>query len=68
MLARQVADGNPRDRADAAAATHHWQRDPDLITVRHPWSLLRLPADERRAWQRLWSDIKALRARADAGR
>jgi hypothetical protein len=28
----------------------HWQRDPDLSRVRHPWSLLRLSAAERRQW------------------
>jgi hypothetical protein len=57
---RRVIDGNPRDRADAAAALRHWQGDADLSGVRHPWSLLRLPADEQRQWQKLWADVGAL--------
>src|SRR5262249_56011007 len=57
---RRVLDGNPRDRADAAAALRHWRRDADLAGVRHPWSLLRLPDEERRGWQKLWADVDAL--------
>jgi tetratricopeptide (TPR) repeat protein len=57
---RRVIDGNPRDRADAQAALRHWQRDADLNSVRHGWSLLGLPADERRQWQRLWADVETL--------
>jgi hypothetical protein len=64
---RRLTDGNPRDRADADAAVHHWQRDPDLSSVRHPWSLLRLPAEERRHWQKLWADVAALANRAVGG-
>src|SRR5262249_10084254 len=58
---RRVLDGNPRDRADAAAALRHWRRDADLAGVRHPWSLLRLPDEERRGGQKLWADVDALR-------
>jgi hypothetical protein len=65
---RRVGDGNPRDRDDAAAPLRHWQGDPDLLGVRHPWSLLRLPAEERRQWQKLWADVEALRARCGDGR
>jgi serine/threonine-protein kinase len=55
-------DGKPAKvvRERAAAALHHWQGDTDLRGVRHPWSLLRLPADERRHWQKLWTDVKSL--------
>jgi tetratricopeptide (TPR) repeat protein len=61
---RRALDGNPRDRADAAATLRHWQHDPDLTPVRHPWSLLRLPADDRRHWQKLWADVDALLRKA----
>jgi tetratricopeptide (TPR) repeat protein len=64
VLGREAADGNPRDRADAAAALRHWQGDADLAGVRHPWSLLRLPADERRHWQKLWADVDELLKKA----
>jgi hypothetical protein len=36
----------------------------DLSGVRHPWSLLRLPADERRQWQKLWADVDGLLKKA----
>jgi tetratricopeptide (TPR) repeat protein len=64
---RHLRDGNPRDRADADGMLSHWQRDPDLSAVRHPWALLRLPADERRPWQKLWTDVAALAKRAPSG-
>jgi tetratricopeptide (TPR) repeat protein len=57
---RGVLDGNPRDRADADAALRHWQGDADLSSVRHSWSLLRLPAAERTQWRTLWGDVEAL--------
>jgi tetratricopeptide (TPR) repeat protein len=61
---RRVLDGNPCDRADAAASLRHWQGDADLVGVRHPWSLLRLPADERRQWRQLWTDVDELLTKA----
>jgi hypothetical protein len=64
VRAREAADGNPRDRADAAAALRHWQGNAALVGVRHPWSLLRLPADERRPWQQLWADVDELLKKA----
>jgi tetratricopeptide (TPR) repeat protein len=60
----RILDGNPRDRADGAAVLRHWQGDAALVGVRHPWSLLRLPADERRPWQKLWADVDELLQKA----
>jgi tetratricopeptide (TPR) repeat protein len=62
--AKGVDGGQPADRAAAVATLTDWQKDDDLAGVRHPWSLLRLPADERRQWQTLWADVDALRQRA----
>jgi hypothetical protein len=42
----------------------HWQGDGDLSSARHPWSLLRLPADERHSWQKLWADVDELLKKA----
>ena len=61
---RGVLDGNPRDRADADDLLRARQWEPALATVRHPWSLLRLPPDERRQWQKLWADVEALLKKA----
>jgi tetratricopeptide (TPR) repeat protein len=59
-------DGKParvvRDRA--ATTLRHWQGAADLVGVRHPWSLLRLPAEERREWQKLWADVDDLLRKA----
>jgi tetratricopeptide (TPR) repeat protein len=37
-----------------------WQTDPALASVRDPAPLAKLPAAERRQWQRLWADVAAL--------
>jgi tetratricopeptide (TPR) repeat protein/tRNA A-37 threonylcarbamoyl transferase component Bud32 len=56
--------GNPPDRPAVRARLHHWQTDAELSGVRHPWSLLRLPADECRQWQQLWADVGELLTKA----
>jgi DNA-directed RNA polymerase specialized sigma24 family protein len=56
--------GNPQACATVQATMRHWQGDPDLVSIRHPWSLLRLPADERRPWQKLWADVDELLKKA----
>ena len=38
----------------------HWQQDPDLIGVRDPKAMEKLPPAERNAWQQLWKDVDAL--------
>jgi hypothetical protein len=55
--------GKPADRRAAATALRAWQREEDLVEVRHEQGLTRLPLDERRAWQALWADVAALAAR-----
>jgi serine/threonine-protein kinase len=42
----------------------HWQQDKDFTDVRAPEALAKLPQAERRAWQKLWQDVDALRKRA----
>jgi tetratricopeptide (TPR) repeat protein len=51
-------------RPAARSTLRHWQRHRDFMGVRHPWALLRLPADERRAWKRLWADVVVLLQKA----
>jgi serine/threonine-protein kinase len=59
-------DGKPAKvvRDGATASLRHWQTDAKLRGVRHPWSLLRLRADERRQWQQLWDDVDDLLKKA----
>ena len=56
------------DRQEAAQTLQRWQKDADLIRVRHPWSLLRFPEVERKNWQQLWQDVDALLKRARDGK
>jgi serine/threonine-protein kinase len=67
--AKLADDGNAAERKAAPAAMRHWQGDAGLVAVRHPlFLLLFLPAEERRDWLKLWTDVEALRGRAEAGR
>ncbi|HJZ54281.1 MAG TPA: tetratricopeptide repeat protein, partial [Gemmataceae bacterium] len=38
----------------------HWRGDPDLEGLREPGALDRLPAEERKEWSALWSEVDAL--------
>jgi tetratricopeptide (TPR) repeat protein len=42
----------------------HWKADPDLAGLRDPTMLAKLPEDERRACQVLWSAVEAALAKA----
>jgi hypothetical protein len=55
--------GKPRDRTAAASAVRSWQQNADLAGVRDEQALTRLPADERVAWQALWTKVATLGAR-----
>jgi tetratricopeptide (TPR) repeat protein len=59
-----VEGGKSAERQTAQGKMRHWQGDANLLGVRHPWSLLRLPADERRPWQTLWADVDDLLQKA----
>jgi hypothetical protein len=43
-----------------------WQKDPALASVRDAANMNQLPESERAAWQKLWSDVTALRQRTQA--
>ena len=45
---------------------HFWQEDGWLSGVRDKNALVKLPEDERAAWQQLWADVAALLKRAEA--
>jgi tetratricopeptide (TPR) repeat protein len=48
---------------DTALHRHvqRWSEDRDLASVRDPKTVGRLPPDERDAWNRLWTEVRALR-------
>jgi serine/threonine-protein kinase len=43
----------------------HWQRDPDLDSIREQDSLHRLSDGERDAWRQFWEDVEQLRQQLD---
>jgi tetratricopeptide (TPR) repeat protein len=56
---KQAASAVAADRQTAAANLTHWQGDTDLLGVREPKALEKLPAGEQEQWRNLWADVKA---------
>jgi serine/threonine-protein kinase len=52
-------------RAQGRQALQHWQKDPDLHSIRAPQALAKLPAAERVAWQELWTAVAQLLQKAE---
>jgi serine/threonine protein kinase/Tfp pilus assembly protein PilF len=67
LIGRKLADGTAASAAFVEQRLEHWQRDPDLDSVRQSGQLARLPAQERKGWEQLWADVALLRKQA-AGR
>jgi tetratricopeptide (TPR) repeat protein len=64
LRTRQLESGKPADRAAVQQALRHWQQDPDLAGLRDAAALAKLPAEERAACEKLWSDVAALLKKA----
>ena len=47
-------------RAKVRPRLEHWKQDQDLIGVREPKELAKLPEGERAEWQTFWGDVEAL--------
>jgi hypothetical protein len=54
----------PESHPDSTQQMQRWRPDDDLAGVRDKGRLARLPAEERTAWARLWSDVSELLAHA----
>jgi serine/threonine-protein kinase len=63
---KRLDGGKPLDRAAAAKTLAHWQADAEFAGVRGDEALARLPAGERGAWAKLWSEVGALLAKIPA--
>ena len=62
---RQLESGKPADRAAAQRALRRWQADLDLAGLRDAAALARLPAEEQKAFARLWADVAAQLKKAE---
>ncbi len=61
LLTRQIEAADP---VAPHSRLRHWQRDPDLATVRDAESLANLPDAERKEWEALWAEVESLLKRA----
>jgi tetratricopeptide (TPR) repeat protein len=61
---RVLEKGAARARPVIVGQMQHWRQDADFIGVRDKGRLALLPAQERAAWIRLWTDVSDLLARA----
>ena len=59
-----VESGPPQAKAFVAQTLEHWEKDTDLVGVRGPDALGKLPEAERDAWRALWEEVGKLLARA----
>jgi eukaryotic-like serine/threonine-protein kinase len=53
----------PQPRRSIPQTLLHWKADQDLASLRDPSALAKVPADEQKACQALWSDVNALLAK-----
>jgi hypothetical protein len=61
----KLADGGKaEDRKLVRQRLLHWQRDTDLAGIREAKELAKLPAGERQACEKLWTDVAALLKKA----
>jgi hypothetical protein len=51
-------------RAEVQRELGHWQKDPDLASIRDEAALTSLPAKEREAFIQLWANVAKLLKKA----
>ena len=50
----------PADRGPALSAIRWWTRDVDLVTIREPDAMAKLPDTDRKDWEAFWKDYDAM--------
>jgi serine/threonine-protein kinase len=63
---KALKSGNAQTTTQVRQQMRHWQADRYLAGVRARDALARLPVEERKQWERLWSDVDALLRRVSA--
>lgn len=53
-------DPKPEAKQTVVQTLAHWQKDSDLSSLRDPEKLTALPESERKEWEKLWHEVKAL--------
>jgi hypothetical protein len=57
---KALDEGNAQINAQVRLRLRNWQTDRDLAGVHTRDALARLPEEECKQWERLWSDVGAL--------
>jgi tetratricopeptide (TPR) repeat protein len=65
LYRKQLTSGRPGQADQARAALAHWQKDSDLASLRDKVALAKLPAEERAACEKLWTDVAAVLKKAE---
>jgi tetratricopeptide (TPR) repeat protein len=53
----------PQARLSITKTLQHWKTDPDLTSLRDPAALAKLPKEQQKSCQALWSDVDAMLAK-----
>jgi tetratricopeptide (TPR) repeat protein len=65
LRGQQLDSGQPENRQVAGDKLRWWQKDADLVGLRDPALLAKLPADDQEAWRKLWAEVQALVKKAE---
>jgi tetratricopeptide (TPR) repeat protein len=57
---RQLEKATPQSQVAAKMALRHWQQDTDLVSLRDPAQVKKLPEAERVQCRKLWDEVAAL--------
>jgi tetratricopeptide (TPR) repeat protein len=64
---QQLEDADAKSRQAVKQTLQHWQKDPDLDSVRRKEALAQLPEAERTAWQEFWAEVETLLQKTQKG-
>jgi serine/threonine-protein kinase len=64
LHAERLASGNPADGTAVERQMQRWLAEAHLAGVRGAEALAKLPPDEREGWAKFWTEVEALRKKA----
>ncbi len=62
---QQLDSGPTRLDRPSCKTLSHWQQDTDLAGIRDAAALAKLPEDEQKAFNQLWTDVAGLLKKAE---
>lgn len=64
-VGKLLDSGPPQARPFIVQVLSHWQKNPDLASIRDAEVLAKLPVDEQQLFTQLWVDVESLLKRAE---